>query len=319
MDINKQIIITSVNRALNKAKGTGQLNLSIIALFNMYSYYVDYTNSLKELGISVFNRQNRNMKEVLNKMKYKYPESICNYKLINSNISISDTLINTAPTVSPQSINIESNQEYIFKVSDFTKDFFDKEGDSYSTVIIYPSGLNGELYYNDVMVTNRLEISVNNVVSLKYVRVDDSVFINDTFNFKISDTNLQKKYSILTAISMNGDAIGDNQPATIGDNTIYVANRTTTILSLAVFTSQLTPPYNDPEGDLIDAIRIDEISTANLGFFQLNDINVVVGQIITREDLNAGLFTHVGPDQDAINSDVINFSARDEGSLKWVQ
>jgi hypothetical protein len=119
-------------------------------------------------------------------------------------------------------------------------------------------------------------------------------------------------------MSMNGVST-DNQPATIGDNTIYVNNRTETILTIEMFTTQLIAPYNDPEGDLIDAIRIDEISTANLGEFQLNSVPVIAGQIITRENIIANLFTHVGPDQDSINSDVINFSARDEGSKIWVQ
>ena len=85
-----------------------------------------------------------------------------------------------------------------------------------------------------------------------------------------------------------------------------------------MFTSSLTPPYNDPEGDLIDAIRIDEISTANLGQFLYNNIPVTAGQIITREDIAAGLFTHVAANQDDIYGDVFDFSARDEGSQQWV-
>ena len=86
-----------------------------------------------------------------------------------------------------------------------------------------------------------------------------------------------------------------------------------------MFTSLLTPPYNDPESDLIDAIRIDEISTANTGEYLYNDVAISEGQIITREDLVANLFKHVGPDTSSLSSDVINFSARDEGSQIWVQ
>jgi hypothetical protein len=113
--------------------------------------------------------------------------------------------------------------------------------------------------------------------------------------------------------------VADNQPATIGDNTIYGANRVVTILTLAMFTSELAPPYNDPEGDLIDAIRIDSISGANNGLYKLSGVNVSEGDIITREQLNAELFTHEAFDDDAESSDTFSFSARDEGSGIWVQ
>lgn len=317
MNIHNQIYITSLNKSINLSKYKGNLDLSILSLYNLYSYYIDFTDNLKESGVTLYNDINKQLKLDIDKLKYKYPDIICNYKVVIDNINNIQPSTNTAPTVLPSTINIGKNSEYTFTVNDFTNSYFDAEGDTYSTVIISKDSLNGSLIYNGNEITT-IEIPVNLVNNLKYIRTDENAFSNDIFKFKIADSNINKKYSLYTNIILNGDAI-ENQPATIGDNTIYVPNRTTTILSLAAFTSQLKPPYNDPEGDLIDAIRIDEISTANLGFFQLNNTNVVVGQIITREDLNAGLFTHVGPDQDAINSDVINFSARDEGSLKWVQ
>ena len=110
-----------------------------------------------------------------------------------------------------------------------------------------------------------------------------------------------------------------NQPATIGDSAIYVANQIPTILTLAMFTTGLQPPYNDPEGDLIDAIRIDEVSTANTGQFLFSGVPVIEGTIITREELEAGLFVHVGATANDIKTDSFNFSARDEGSGIWVQ
>lgn len=317
MDINKQIYITSLNKSINLSKYRGNLDLSLLSLYNLYLYYINFTDKLQESGITLYSDINKQLKLDIDKLKYKYPDIICNYKVVINNINNIQPSTNTAPTVLPSTINIGEDNEYLFTVADFTNGYFDAEGDSYSTIIISKDSLNGSLIYNGNEITT-IEIPVNLVNNLKYIRTDENAFSNDIFKFKIADSNINKKYSLYTNIILNGDAI-ENQPATIGDNTIYTSNRTTTILSLAMFTSQLHPPYSDPEGDLIDAIRIDEISTANLGFFQLNNTNVVVGQIITREDLNAGLFTHVGPDQDAINSDVINFSARDEGSLKWVQ
>jgi len=86
-----------------------------------------------------------------------------------------------------------------------------------------------------------------------------------------------------------------------------------------MFTTGTTAPYSDAEGDLLDAIRIDEISAENVGEFQIDGAAIVVNDIITREQINAGDFKHIGPDQDTVSSDVFCFSARDEGSLTWVQ
>lgn len=317
MNINKQIYITSLNKSINLSKYKGNLDLSLLSLYNLYSYYINFTDKLKESGVTLYNDINKQLKLNIDKLKYKYPDIICNYKIVIDNINNIQPSTNTAPTVLPSTINIGENNEYVFTVNDFTNGYFDSEGDSYSTIIISKDSLNGSLIYNGNEITT-IEIPVNLVNNLKYIREDENSFSNDIFKFKIADSNINKKYSLYTNIILNGDTIG-NQPATIGDNTIYTTNRTTTILSLAMFTSQLQPPYSDPENDLIDAIRIDEISNANLGEFQLSGIPIAVNQIITREDLNAGLFKHVGPNQDSINSDVINFSARDEGSLKWVQ
>ncbi len=226
--------------------------------------------------------------------------------------------VNTAPTVSSIVINMGINLSYTFSVADFTVDFNDVDGDSYKDLIIYLDETIGTFKYNDIVRTGTLQIPVNTVNNLVFTRPDITAY-NDPILFRISDNNINSLYSILTSIPFTGDLITDNQPATIGDNTIYTDNRVTTILTLDMFTSLLTPPYNDPDGDLIDAIRIDEISTANTGSYQLNNIDVIVGQIITREDLINNLFTHVGSDVDTISSDIINFSARDEGTLTWVQ
>mgnify|MGYP003651567185 FL=1 len=79
-----------------------------------------------------------------------------------------------------------------------------------------------------------------------------------------------------------------------------------------------TENYLDPEGDDLDAIRIDAISTSNQGSFLYNGLSIAVGQIITKSDLDAGMFTHAGAQIDTVSSDVIEISVRDSGSLIWV-
>jgi hypothetical protein len=146
-----------------------------------------------------------------------------------------------------------------------------------------------------------------------------SNFIHN-ISFAIIDlVNNTQVVSNNATLTVDRVAFSGNQPATIGDNTVVTSNRSILTLTLDMFTTNLTPPYNDPDGDLIDAIRLDEISTANKGKFYLNGVEVVTNQIITREDINAGLFTYESPNQNDIWSDAFNFSARDEGTLEWVQ
>lgn len=105
-----------------------------------------------------------------------------------------------------------------------------------------------------------------------------------------------------------------NEPAAVTDNSIVVENNVTTTLTLSMFTSV----YTDPENDLLDAIRIDKIHSTNLGIFYIDGIEVSVGQIITREQLELGALTHIGANTETVNTDSFDFSARDEGSQVWV-
>lgn len=124
---------------------------------------------------------------------------------------------------------------------------------------------------------------------------------------------------VSTVVPDPEEPVVENLPPTIGDNTIIVDNNVTTILNIAMFTSDTTAAYSDPEGDLIDAIRIDSINSTNQGIFYVLGFPISEGQIITREQIIAEEFTHVGTDVATIASDSFQFSARDEGSLTWVQ
>lgn len=110
------------------------------------------------------------------------------------------------------------------------------------------------------------------------------------------------------------EPVDENLPPTIADNSILVENNITTTLTIDMFTSV----YSDPENDLLDAIRIDKIHSTNLGIFYVSGIELQELQIITREQIEANLFTHVGADISIINTDSFEFSARDEGSQTWV-
>jgi hypothetical protein len=317
--LNDQIYISSINKAIVNAKIYGTLDLTILNLFYLINYYIKFTDDLKSLNISLYNEGNIKLKKLAADLIYKYPKVLCNYKTVANDgtyiINISTN--NTAPTVSAGSINFGTEAIYTFKISDFTTDFNDVNGNSYNKLLIYLDSDNGTYRYNNIIVTDTIEIPVGNVINLTLTRPDNLVY-NDVLQYRISDNHINSLYSILTNITLTGTAITVNEQATIGDNVIYVNNRITTILTLAMFTDELSPPYNDPEGDLIDAIRIDTISASNQGTYYINGLEITIGLIVTREDLIANLFSHVGPNENSLSFDLFTFSARDEGSQIWV-
>ncbi len=216
---------------------------------------------------------------------------------------------------------------YILDVSDFLTAYSDNNDGTFYGIAIETNDLDGlGIKFSTSSTTGQLLGENNSQLQIQrdsfpqwalYVLPTTTTFTHTlTYSF-IDLVNSQFIFSNTAQLTIDR-TLSANQPATLGDNTIIVGNRAVTTLTLAMFTTQLSPPYNDPENDLIDAIRLDEISTANQGVFRVNGINVVEGQIITRETIDAGQFTHEAPNVDSISSDVFSFSARDEGSQIWV-
>lgn len=167
-----------------------------------------------------------------------------------------------------------------------------------------------------------ITVPLNDVSDIIFFTNDETQTSHDLIVQAIDDDGRGNTFlSPPATITMNKEPLSNvgNQPATIGDGAIKVPNQVTSVLTLAMFTTGLQPPYNDPESDLIDAIRIDEISTANVGEFRLSGVPVITGQIITRAQLEADAFTHVGATSNDIETDSFNFSARDAGSGIWVK
>lgn len=243
-----------------------------------------------------------------------------------------ETESNNAPTVDGKTINITDEipvdqdfssfvpvdiltKIYTFTAADFQTNFADADGDGPGDVALVTLPADGQLQYDDVPATAGQLIE--NPALLTFWKASNDE-VNTSFDFIISDDNAENPaWSSNATITITNAEVG-NDPATIGDGFQLVDNNVTTVLTTAMFTSQMAPPYNDPNGDALDAIRIDEVSDANQGEFLYNGNPVAVGQVITKAELDAGDFTHVGANVDTITSDVINISVRDAGSLIWV-
>src|SRR5690606_40657666 len=100
------------------------------------------------------------------------------------------------------------------------------------------------------------------------------------------------KNMAIFGININGYV---NQPPTqVGDNTIIVDHDVTTVMTLANFTTETTPPYADPDGDALQNIRILSINGGNTGSFEYNGNPLAVSDVISSADLTGGLLEHIG-------------------------
>lgn len=327
--INKQILVTSINKSIEESKIYGQLDLTILYFFNLLMYYIDYTN-----GHEIFENENKQLKLLIQNLKYKYPDIICNYKLIDGSTAELGLL---PPTVASKQVDLNGEYFYTFSYSDFLENYNDPKNNLYNKIFLIPTKLNkGILLYNGIEVKKPIEITIpdlsnqsKEILDLQYAIPSDNDFnpfeardinkqeVNTLFEFKVSNT--RNLYSTTESIDITNSVYMPNYPAQIGDIFITSENRTETILSLQTFTNLMTPPYSDPENDLIDAIRIDSISTSNQGIFTINGLEAQEGDIITKAQLEAGELKHIGPNTDSIATDSMEFSARDTGSLIWVQ
>lgn len=110
----------------------------------------------------------------------------------------------------------------------------------------------------------------------------------------------------------------ENSPPTIGDGSRTTNYGTDIILTRSDFTTNTTPPYSDPEGDLPLTLRIDALPTA--GLLKLNGVNVTVNQEISFiNDIDAGNLTYA-PDLNVVTAQSVDFafSIADEGSGLFV-
>ena len=175
----------------------------------------------------------------------------------------------------------------------------------------------GELKYDGESVT--LVAQLTDPTLLTYERAGTSAY-GETFNLTAwNSSSFAATESALVAFPLTIEEFGNgNLAPTVGDRAQYAGNRSITVFTVADFTSLTIAPYFDPEGNELDAIRVDEISTANSGSYYYFGAPVVAGQIITKDEIEQGAFYHSGPDANAISTDSFNASLRDDVNMTWV-
>ena len=331
---NATVFLCSMKNFDKRMEFHGDASLAEIMLLKLIYKYACYSPTYEILNIldaKISQLQTSSKLICVNKIETGnfYPDYVDPF---GTGESSSSQVTNSPPTVSDSTVNATKviNTDYTtdiipiplltevhsFAKADFTNGFADSDGDSPGQdIIIVTLPSTGELRYNDIpVVANQI---ITDPSDLKYFKIVNTAIV-ESFTFRISDDDTNNPaYSNVATINLNVVASANNS-ATIGDSTIYPDNNVTTVLTVAMFSSDLDPEYFDPEGDQLHSIRVDEVSTANQGQFLYLGLPVAIGQVISSASLSSGDFVHVGANINTITSDVINFSVRDAGSLTWV-
>ena len=265
MTLNDTILICSLRKAAEKAKITGILNVKEIAWYSLLSKYNDYTKhkpSYKALNLFI--------KQQMSNLKYA-DNSIVNIKSTLPNTLITDSasiVLPAAPTPVLSNFTVSSAKAiiantlydaYTFNLNTILDNYTDADDEEFFQFQISLTDLaDGSLYINGVSygesAGDKITVLASDVDEITYY-TSSSTTNTHALTVNVIDKDQYNRLTLSSPSTITVDRTlqtsAGNQPATIGDSAIYVANQIPTILTLAMFTTGLQPPYNDPEADLI--------------------------------------------------------------------
>ena len=313
-----RIYVSSVNNVTKRLQNYGDAdieNIGLLKLIYKYACYSSTYSQIQRLDKMVAHLQRVDPYICLEKQARS--GSVYDSPTGNVSIGVSG---NQAPVASDIAFTV-TNETFTITEYLILAGYSDAEGTDSSSMVIKSIPNNGGLLFQDVQVTVGQVIDLTGgIVFLRYVRNSNSAYQSSfTYSLYDGDSQLALESNIATAAITVSAIVVENEAPTVGNRTIYADNRITTVFSSADFTSQAIAPYFDPEGDDLDAIIIRDISVVNGGIYYFYGTQLVVGQIITKAELDSGAFYHVGSDSNAIATDTFRAAVRDTGSMIWVE
>lgn len=180
------------------------------------------------------------------------------------------------PSVDDTTIAILEN--YTFKYQDFTKNFTTHDGSKPDTVRIVTLPTRGVIQFDNTPITINFEFDITNIDRLVYISTNKVSSIIESFNFQISNNNLNKYFSNMATFTFNINAYVNLPPTSVGDNSVTINNASTYTFTVADFTTSTTPAYSDPEGDAAANLKV--LTLPVDGTLQFNNIDVTINQVI---------------------------------------
>ncbi len=316
-----QTLIGTLYKKFNKASVYGILNLKKL-------YILDIINELLFTCPSCLSETNKRiLNNIIIRLQHSDPD-ICIYRenrisnyndnidYNNGSYSVKNTppIIQDPPVLDGTVILEKPGDTYILNESIFKTLYFDAEGDLPLNVIILTLPVYGILTFNNQIINPNFIFNISDSNKIKYERISNIAYA-DSITFKTSDNNINQLYSNMATFTINVNQYVNLPPDAIGDNEVTTTNRQTFVFSQADFTTNTTPPYDDPEGDGPYKLKVKTLPSQ--GLVKLNGINVTINQEILFTQINSGLLTYVPTDTNAAFSVDFDFDISDLGSQQF--
>jgi hypothetical protein len=232
-----------------------------------------------------------------------------------------DQYVNKEPSViGNNTINVVyENNLHTFTEADFTTNtnpkYQDPEADGPLMLKVTSVPSIGELRLDNITVLINDEILFTDIVSgLLIYRPDflQTTAISTSFTFTISDTGSTNYYAGADAtFNVNVSQEQNLPPSSVGNKDFTINDSNTVVFTAANFTTETTPVYADPEGDVADKLKITSLPT--LGIINLDSIPITINQIIPFSEITSGSLTYV-PDNSTPYVITFSFEIADLGS-----
>ncbi len=222
-----------------------------------------------------------------------------------STMTINVNAVNDAPTAADNTVTTSEDTPYIFTAADFN--FSDIDGDPLTSVRITSLVTSGALQLSGVDVTlnqaiSRADIDAGNLVLVPAANANGTSYAS--FTFTVSDGALESTPGNLLTV----DVTPVNDTPTAADNTVTTSEDTAYVFTAADFN------FSDIDGDSLASVRISALAT--LGTLQLSGVDVILNQVISRADIDAGNLTFVPvPDANGVGYASFGFVVSD-GALE---
>ena len=314
-DKDAKIFVISMKNTSKELEYYGTSNINNINLLKLIYKYAKYFTDYKYLQAvdKMVNYLQRSDRRIC--MEFTYTKG---YSYEYNDVNISD--VNSAPTLSDVSLTVDNTgNNLIITYSNMYDGYYDSEGTSPGSIIIKTVPANGTLYINNNEISEGDTIAYDANPEIEYERNSDNAY-SSSFTYSVYDTNTQLPLeSNIATVSLTAEeVVVENEAPTIGDLTLYADNRSTVTITIENILYNASPEYSDPEGNQLDAIRVDAIASSNAGVYYYYGTEIEVGAIISYNDLVAGAFTYSAPNLNSIQTDVIEVSIRDTVNLEWV-
>ncbi len=246
---------------------------------------------------------------------------------IMATFTVTSTTKTSGPPTVIGSIRIPINygQTYVFTIANFTTGtspkYVDPDGDAISKLkVISTTYVNGAINLSGVPITIGQEIDHTDISSGLLTYVDDGtnpVFHQSGFVFTLSDLGSNTFSAESGSVRMGVSGKTNSGPSDVGEGSETIAFGESLIFTRAMFTTDTSPAYADPENDIADKLKLTILPSS--GTIKLNGTNVVPNEEINFSDIDLGLLIFTG-DVEAISGgiDTFEFEIADLGSGLFV-